>query len=43
MTLGEQGDQDLFDRVILSDDYFTQLVANVFDSRGDGLRHWFDV
>ena len=35
----QQRDQDLFDRVVLSDDYFAQFSANVFDSGGDGLRH----
>jgi hypothetical protein len=39
MTFRQQGDQDLFDRFVLSDDYFSQLGANVFDSRGDSLGH----
>jgi hypothetical protein len=29
----------MFDRIVLSDDYFPQFSSYVFDSRGDGLRH----
>src|SRR5215213_8821993 len=43
VSLGKQRDQDLFDRIVLSDDYLVQLSANVFDSGGDGLRHWLSV
>jgi hypothetical protein len=43
MALRKQRDQDLFDRIVLSDDYLLQFSANVFDSGRDGLWHRFQL
>ena len=39
MSFRQQSDQNLFDRIVLSDDDFSEFSANVFDCGGDGLRH----
>jgi hypothetical protein len=35
MTLGQQGNQYLFNGLVLPGDYFAQFISDVSDSRGD--------
>jgi hypothetical protein len=39
MPFSKDGDENLFDRFILANDYFRELATNLFNCCGDVFRH----